>query len=294
MNIPSKIIGHSETFNNLVDLYKKNNLPSKILLTGHKGIGKSLFINLFLKFVFSLNDVNSNIDNIIENNSHPNIFKINKNIDKNNIDINQIRKMIHFQNLSSFNNMNKFIIIEDIENLNINSANALLKSLEEPNKNLFFLLTYNLGGKIPDTIKSRCLEFKMSLSIDEVKIIVNNYFNYNIYELISKDFVNHYNSPSFYIFLLKFFNEIKIEPNNFYIEDLLNEIIKNKHYKKNIFIKENLFFFIELFFYKNINKSKKITYNIKNYFYSKISDINKYNLDLETFFLEFDDKLLSE
>jgi len=243
MNIPSKIIGHSETFNNLVDLYKKNNLPSKILLTGHKGIGKSLFINLFLKFVFSLNDVNSNIDNIIENNSHPNIFKINKNIDKNNIDINQIRKMIHFQNLSSFNNMNKFIIIEDIENLNINSANALLKSLEEPNKNLFFLLTYNLGGKIPDTIKSRCLEFKMSLSIDEVKIIVNNYFNYNIYELISKDFVNHYNSPSFYIFLLKFFNEIKIEPNNFYIEDLLNEIIKNKHYKKNIFIKENLFFF---------------------------------------------------
>ena len=32
MNIPSKIIGHSETFNNLVDLYKKNNLPSKIYM----------------------------------------------------------------------------------------------------------------------------------------------------------------------------------------------------------------------------------------------------------------------
>ena len=46
--------------------------------------------------------------------------------------------MIKFQNHSSFNNKERFIIIEDAENLNINSSNALLKSIEEPNNNLFF------------------------------------------------------------------------------------------------------------------------------------------------------------
>ena len=47
-----KIIGHNDTFNNLLNLYKLNKLPNKILLSGQKGIGKSLFIELFLNFVF--------------------------------------------------------------------------------------------------------------------------------------------------------------------------------------------------------------------------------------------------
>ena len=57
---------------------------------------------------------------------------------------------------------------------------------------------------------------------------------------------------------------------------------------------EYLNLFIELFFYKNINTSKKISFKIKKYFYLKLSFVKKYNLDFESFFLEFNDKLLSE
>ena len=80
----------------------------------------------------------------------------------------------------------------------------------------------------------------------------------------------------------------------FKIEEFLQEIIKNRDYITNSFIKDNLNIFIELFFYKNINKSKNISYKIKKYFYLKLSKLKKYNLDLETFFIEFEDKLLSE
>ena len=289
-----KIIGHNDTFNNLLNLYKLNKLPNKILLSGQKGIGKSLFIEIFLNFVYSTDDIKNNTCKLIENNLHPNIFKIFKKKDKKNIDISQVREMMHFQNHSSFNNKIRFIIIENIEDLNLNSANALLKSIEEPNKKLFFILTYNTGNIIPDTLRSRCIEFKLSLNIIEVKLIVNNYFNENIYDLICKDYINCYNSPSFLISLVLFLKDKNKNLNNFNIENFIYDIIKNKYYIYDSFIKNNLNIFIELFFYKNINRSKKISYKIKDYFYFKLSEIKKYNLDLETFFLEFEDKLLSE
>ena len=288
------IIGHKNTLDTLVNLYYENNLPKKILITGQKGIGKSLFVENFLNIIYSKSKNNINIEKLISTNSHPNIFKIFKKKDSKNIDVQQIRDMIKYQNLSSFNNNDRFIFIEDIENLNINSSNALLKSLEEPNKNLYFLLTNNLGSKVLDTIKSRCLEFRLNLKLNEVEEIVNKYFNQNIYSNICVDYINNYNSPSFLISLINFFNDINKDISNFSIESLLNEIINKKHYLSNDFIKNNLNLFIELFFYKNINRTNKITYNIKNYFYKKISNINKFNLDFESFFLEFEDKLLSE
>ena len=111
------------------------------------------------------------------NNSHPNIFKIKKKKDKKIIDFDQIREMIQFTNQTSFNNARKFIIIEDINLLGTNSANALLKSIEEPNNKTFYILLNNSEFKILETIKSRCLEFKSNLLNSEVVRIVNYYFN---------------------------------------------------------------------------------------------------------------------
>ena len=51
-----KLIGHNYIFNNLVNLYNNNNLPNKLILSGKKGIGKSLFAKHFLNYIFSLNE----------------------------------------------------------------------------------------------------------------------------------------------------------------------------------------------------------------------------------------------
>mgnify|MGYP001246763158 CR=1 FL=1 len=294
MIFPDTLIGHENIYNELIFLYKKDSLPSKILLTGKKGIGKSLLVNKFLTHILNDKNENNDIYKLIKTNSHPNVYKIKKNNEKKNIDIDQIREMLKFQNHSSFNNKEKFVVIEDVENLNINSSNALLKSIEEPNNNLFFFLINSSGHKISNTLKSRCLEFKMSLSLEEIKSIVNNYFQEDIYDKISNDFINDYNSPSFLISLIVYLRELEKDISTFKIEDFLHEIIKNKLYMNSDFLKENLNIFIELFFYKNIRNTKNISYKIKNYFYFKFSRIKRYNLDLEPFFIEFEDKLLSE
>ena len=302
----NNLIGHNNFFNQLIYLYDNNILPNKILLSGKRGIGKSLIVEHFINYIFSNNEEYKYDSNKFEisirnksfilakNNSHPNIFKISKNEIKKNIDIAQIREMIQFQNNSTFNNKIKCIIIDDLEYLNISSTNALLKSLEEPNEGVFFFLIFNSHARISDTLKSRCIEFKLSLHNRYNKNVVNNYFECEIFDSLPRDFVNYYSSPSFLISLITFCKNNSINFEYLKIENLIIEIIKNKYYSKDVFIYENINTFIELFFYKNINISKNISYKIKDFYYLKLNEIKKYNLDLETFFIEFKENLISE
>ena len=302
----NNLIGHNYLFQNLIELYQKNVLPNRILLNGNKGIGKFLFSTHFVNHILSQNEEykydlkNLEINNynrsylLYKNNTHPNIFILNKKNDKKYIEVSQIREMIQFQNNSSFNNKSKFIIIDNISDLNLNSTNALLKSIEEPNNNVFYILTHNTGSLIQDTLMSRCIKFKMFIKISTHKLIINNYFSEDIYDLISGDLINYYNNPSFIISLINYLNENSLDYKTIKIEDLICLIIKKKDYTRNNFINENINFFIELFFYKNIILANNITYKLKKYFYFKLNQIKKYNLDMESFFIEFQHRFLSE
>ena len=73
MHIES-LIGHELQLNHFISLYKKNKLPSKILLSGKRGIGKSLLVKFFLFGVF--NDENSKL--LLQNEAHTNILNIKK------------------------------------------------------------------------------------------------------------------------------------------------------------------------------------------------------------------------
>ena len=286
----NNLVGYENYLNNLLTLYKNNKLPNKILLSGKKGIGKSLLIKHFVYNIFD--DQNSKY--LIDKSNHPNVLNIKKKDEKKNIEIDQIREIIKFTNQSSFNNKSRFIIIDDSEYLNINSSNALLKSLEEPNYNVYFFLIFNSDLQILDTIKSRCLEIKVNLSLESTKLIVNQYFEDKIYDDINETLVNFYSTPNFLISLIIYMKENNLSLIDTNIDDLVENIVDNKHYNKDTFVKEYLNYIVELFFYNHINKTKKISYKVKNYYYSKISNIKKFNLDYETFFLEFKDKLLSE
>ena len=188
----SKLIGHKYIIDELIYLEQVKKLPNKILLNGPKGIGKKLLVNHLLNYFYSKNNEqfynlkineynqNNNLSKMLSANSHPNVFKIKKKKNKKIIDIDQIREMIQFTNQTSFNNDRRFIVIEDINLMGINSANALLKSIEEPNNQIYYILINNSEFKILETIKSRCLEFKLNLKNSEVIEIVNYYFNIDI------------------------------------------------------------------------------------------------------------------
>tara|TARA_B100000902_G_C26619881_1_gene579256 strand:- start:32 stop:415 length:384 start_codon:yes stop_codon:yes gene_type:complete len=110
---------YKEIFYQLSELYKIDNLPNKILLSGEKGIGKSTFAYHFINFVLSENEENSyDYENnkiysenrsykLIQNKSNPNFYPIDVLEDKKNIDINQIRELIINLNKSSFNKKKK-------------------------------------------------------------------------------------------------------------------------------------------------------------------------------------------
>ncbi len=284
------LIGHDFHLNNFISLYKINKLPSKILLSGKKGIGKSLLVKHFLFKI--LEDANSKL--LIENETHANILHIKKRPDKKNIEIEQVREIIKFTNQSSFNNKSRFILIDDVEFLNANSSNALLKSLEEPNENVYFFLLFNSEMNILDTIKSRCLEYKIDLKINDTKIIVDTFFDENIYSNINNSLVNYYSTPKFLISLINYLRENDLSTSDTNINKLVKIIIENKHYNTDSFVKEYLNYIIELFFYNHISNTKRISHNVKKYYFSKLSNIRKFNLDYESFFLEFKDKLLNE
>ena len=166
------LYGHKLTFKTLTHLYMNNKLPSKILLSGEKGIGKCTLAYHLINFVLSKDEEYSydyknceiNFENksfkLIQNNSNPNFNLIDVAKDKKNIDIAQIRELILNLNKSSFNLKKRFVLIDNIELLNTNSVNALLKVLEEPNENINFILINN-NKRVISTLLSRCLNFKV-------------------------------------------------------------------------------------------------------------------------------------
>ena len=65
-------------------------------------------------------------------------FLIENNFQERDIKIEQVRNLINFLNKTSYKKNLKIIMIDNAEYLNLNSSNALLKSIEEPQDNTFF------------------------------------------------------------------------------------------------------------------------------------------------------------
>jgi len=77
--------------------------------------------------------------------------KLNKNIK-----IDQIRNLIHEVSLTRKYDRLKIAAIYPADTMNKNSANALLKTLEEPAPQVLILLLTRNRGRIPVTLRSRC------------------------------------------------------------------------------------------------------------------------------------------
>ena len=298
------LFGHYSEFINFIKLYINRKLPNKILLSGEKGIGKSTLAYHIINFIlskdeeFSYDDKNFKInpDNksfkLILNKSNPNFISIDIESDKKNIDINQIRNLILTLNKSSFNSKPRFVLIDNIELLNINSVNALLKILEEPNDNIYFILINN-NKKVFPTLKSRCLNYKMLLSYDQSISVINKILNDDISHFVNKELICHYVTPGIILKLVSFANDFKIDLKNLNLIDLVFLLIKDKYYKKDNLIKEMTYYLIELYFRRSISLNNIQLINLYNHFIKKIDNTRKFNLNDEAIFMEFNERILN-
>lgn len=303
----TNLYGLDKFFYNLVKLHDEKKLPSKILLNGKKGIGKSTLAFHLINYIFSINEEFKYdqkkliIDNenrsfqLVNNNTHPNFYLVDLIKDKKNIDIDQIRSLITYLNKSSFNNFERFIIIDNIEFLNQNSINALLKIIEEPNEGVFFILINNNNKKILPTLVSRCISYNINLSFQDSIKVTNNLLNKDLFKIINFDLINYYNSPGDFIDLINFSTHHKIDLSNMSIKEFLNLLINQNLFRKSSIGKKIIFDYIELYFFYLYRKSST-KFNIIETYYSfvnKIYNTNRFNLDDESLFIEFKYKILN-
>lgn len=293
--------------NFISNLYVNRKLPQTILFTGEKGIGKLNVAYHLINFILSkdedneycitTNKINSNNKtyNLLLKNIHPNLFLISLKDKKKNIDIEQIKNMKNFLNITSFSNKPKIVLIDGSEYLNLSSSNSLLKSLEENLNNVFFILVHDIKKKLLTTIKSRCIQFKFFLNNNDREKRINEILN-NQFNDLSSDFKNKYISPLFFKNLLEYCNKNNLQINDINLDNLLSDILKKKDYKKNEFVLKNFFLLVQLFLYKKIRNEQnnnKYFYLLK-YFTQRFDDVTKFNLDFESYVLEFKNLIYNE
>ena len=305
--IQEKLFGFNNLFNHFVKLLENKKFPNKIMISGPKGIGKSTFAYHIINYIFSKNEKNSyDINeykiqsenrsfNLIKNLSHPNFHLIDLLDGKKIIEISQVREAISYSQKSSFNDNYRIVLIDNIEYLNLHSSNALLKIIEEPNEKLFFILIHNTNKKIIKTIKSRCIIFKKNFTYDENLSIASDLANVNFKNFFNVSIINHYLTIGDFLYLYNFSINNKLDIKKLSLKDLLLHLINFKIYKNNPDLTNLTFKLIESFFYYSFLNNKNLDiYKLYEYFIKRIDYTNKFNLDIESLFLEFKNKVTNE
>lgn len=148
----------------IIDILKKESYLKKISATylfyGDKRVNLIDYAKEFCKYILLKNSDNIEdekyIVNQINNETHPDIEIINK--DRLGIKIDQVREIIYSAIESPYNSSKKIFIINGVESLRKESANAFLKIIEEPPKDIYFILLTRTLNILP-TIKSRSIKF---------------------------------------------------------------------------------------------------------------------------------------
>jgi DNA polymerase III subunit delta' len=294
------LFGYDEYFNSFVKAYSERKLPNVIIFKGQKGMGKSTFAYHFINYLLSLNENNNYIIekfsinesnksyHLINNNLHPNFFNLNKSSD-NNIKIDEVRELIRFLKKTTYSKNIKIVLIDNAHNLNNFSANALLKSLEEPEINTFFFLIHDNSYKILDTIKSRCVEYNFFFDIkkkNEVFLQLLNQYNISCDVNSIKDFF-YFDTPGNILKYLLIFNNLDLGIASNRLSSILYLFEKYQELNDpNVMIVISLF--IELF-YKELSTNEEKNINLIMYNKLKIlnllNDMKKYNLDKKNLFI---------
>ncbi len=299
-----KLFGYDNLFKHFIELFEYKKFPNKIIISGPKGIGKSTFAYHFINYIFSKKEKDSynfteqkiqnenRSFNLIKKLSHPNFYLIDILEGKKFIEIAQVRKAIDYSQKTSFDDNYKIVLIDNIEFLNLYSANALLKIIEEPNDKLLFILIHNNSKKIINTIKSRCIVFKKQFTYNENLSIASDLLNFDLKDYFNDNVINHYFTIGDFLYLYNFSTTNKIDIKKMSLKELILHLINFKIYKNNSDLTNLIFKLIESYFHYSFLNSKNLDiYKLYEYFIKKINYTNKFNLDIESLFLEFKDKI---
>ncbi|MDQ6964794.1 MAG: DNA polymerase III subunit delta' [Mariprofundales bacterium] len=131
------------------------------LLHGPRGVGKSLLAHEMAQAALCLTSsphpcMNCHSCTMIAADSHPDLLLLKREEGRRDISIAQVRHMLNFVALTSYEGGMRIVIIDDAERMNGAAANALLKGLEEPAAGAVIIMVCGDLHQLPATIRSRC------------------------------------------------------------------------------------------------------------------------------------------
>ena len=264
---------------NFGKLIESENFPKTSMFTGNKGQGKYTLISHLL---FSIKDdkYDNNNYQINKNSKFYNSFYsgINTNficIDSSLIKIEDIRELKINILSKKINNEKRFIVFDDIDLINLNCANALLKIIEEPLNNDYFFLINNKTQNIIETIKSRCVEFKIDMNFKGSNNNIPEFLKtFELKPLI--DFDHNLLTPGLYLRFNQIMYEYNLNLNDTIYENF--QKILNNHKRNKLSINIDLMKYIINFYFEKENKSISKFQIIKI-----IDELFNYNLSQKTF-----------
>ncbi|MFN0219170.1 MAG: DNA polymerase III subunit delta' [Hyphomicrobium sp.] len=175
-----RLIGHADAEQAFESALSSDAMHHAWLITGVAGSGKATFAYRVARAALARPDekglFGSGLDvdahsptaRQIAVQAHPGLLVIRRGYDQKakrftaSIPVDEVRRLKNFLSLSAEEGGRRVVIVDTADDLNVNAANALLKSLEEPPSRTLFLILSSAPGRLLPTIRSRCRTLGLS------------------------------------------------------------------------------------------------------------------------------------
>jgi len=175
MNIASQLLNHGEKLSRLTALFKDKKLANTVLFSGSKSVGKFKTSLALSQFIMCETQTGCGICGgclRVSKEQHESLLILRP--ENNIIKVDKAREVIQFFSQKLRPDEYKIVIIDGAESLNNQSANALLKTLEEPPKNCFIILITHALHSLLQTVRSRSQVYRFgALTKEQIKKITN-------------------------------------------------------------------------------------------------------------------------
>jgi len=175
------LFGHEEAETTLLSSYRGGRIAHAWLIGGAQGIGKATLAYRMARFVLDHPDPAArevqSAPTLAINPEHPVARQIaggshgallalertanEKGVKRTVITVAETRETIGFFGSTAANEGWRICIVDTVDELNANAANALLKILEEPPQRSLFLLVSHAPARVLPTIQSRCRKLRL-------------------------------------------------------------------------------------------------------------------------------------
>jgi DNA polymerase-3 subunit delta' len=154
----------------LGEMLGRDRMPHALLLSGQPGMGKAALAGAFAQLLLCEQRAAESVPCgqcpgciQFQAGSHPDCYSVQPEEDSSVIKVDAIRELGEKLALASHRGGYKVILLMPAEAMNLNAANSLLKTLEEPSDNTVLVLVCTHPARLPATIRSRCQQLRITV-----------------------------------------------------------------------------------------------------------------------------------